>query len=49
MKKEMRNILKETDPTKFMELRDDYFKHLEDEGETDFLKYLQKCVHIKLF
>lgn len=42
MKKQMRKILKETDTTKFIQLKENYFKHLEDEGENDFLRYLQK-------
>lgn len=41
MKKEMRKILKETDVEKFMNLKDKYLRHLKEEDETDFLKYLQ--------
>ncbi|XP_045460304.1 uncharacterized protein LOC123686531 isoform X2 [Harmonia axyridis] len=41
MKKKMRAILKETDPSIFLQLKETYFKHLEEEGENDFLKYLQ--------
>ncbi|XP_044747184.1 uncharacterized protein LOC123308540 [Coccinella septempunctata] len=42
MKYRMRHILKETDQTKFLELKEEYFKYLEEECEYDFLKYLQK-------
>ncbi|KAJ8915392.1 hypothetical protein NQ315_008279 [Exocentrus adspersus] len=42
MKKEMRKILKETDPLKFIEVKENYFNYLEEEGENDFLKYLQR-------
>ncbi|XP_044746710.1 uncharacterized protein LOC123308201 [Coccinella septempunctata] len=41
MKLRMRNILKETSISKFLELKDEYFKYLEEENELDFLKYLQ--------
>ncbi|XP_050311968.1 uncharacterized protein LOC126747421 [Anthonomus grandis grandis] len=41
MKKEMRKILKETNVSTFMVLKENYFKHLEEEGEHDFLRYLQ--------
>lgn len=42
MKKEMRKILKETNIEKFNDLKEKYLKHLENEGENDFLRYLQK-------
>lgn len=42
MKREMRKILKETDINKFLKLTNAYFKNLEDEGENEFLTYLQK-------
>lgn len=42
MKNRMRMILKETDQSKFLELKEEYFKYLEEESEFDFLKYLQK-------
>lgn len=44
MKKEMRKILIETDIKKHMELKVNYFEHLANEGETEFLTYLQKYV-----
>lgn len=40
MKKEMRNILKETNAASFIKLQENYLKRLE-EGEIEFLKYLQ--------
>ncbi|KAJ8913914.1 hypothetical protein NQ315_005711 [Exocentrus adspersus] len=42
MKRNMRKILKETDVRKFIEYKENYFNCLQDEGETDFLNYLQK-------
>ncbi|KAJ8909949.1 hypothetical protein NQ315_004016 [Exocentrus adspersus] len=42
MKRNMRKILKETDVSKFIEYKENYFNCLQDEGETDFLNYLQK-------
>ena len=42
MKKEMRSILNEKNITKFMQLKENYFKQLEEQGEQEFLKYLQK-------
>lgn len=42
MKKEMRRILTEMDESTFRELKIKYFKHLEEEGETAFLNYLQR-------
>ncbi|XP_045473475.1 uncharacterized protein LOC123679937 [Harmonia axyridis] len=40
MKYRMRKILRETDWTTFLKLKEDYFKDLEKEGENEFLKYL---------
>ena len=42
MKKQMQAILKETNIDRFRELKDNYFQHLSEEGEDEFLKYLQK-------
>ena len=42
MKKQMQAILKETNIDRFRELKDNYFQHLAEEGEDEFLKYLQK-------
>jgi hypothetical protein len=42
MKKEMRKILTETKIEKFIELKEKYLGHLKEEGEVDFLTYLEK-------
>ncbi|XP_050310793.1 uncharacterized protein LOC126746526 isoform X4 [Anthonomus grandis grandis] len=42
MKHEMRKILKETDPQKFIQLKENYFRQLEEEEETNFQNYLKK-------
>ena len=42
MKKQMQAILKETNIDRFRELKDNYFQYLAEEGEDEFLKYLQK-------
>ena len=42
MKKQMQAILKETNIDRFRELKDNYFQHLAEEGEDEFLKYLKK-------
>ncbi|XP_044747120.1 uncharacterized protein LOC123310233 isoform X5 [Coccinella septempunctata] len=41
MKNRMRKILKETDVSTFHKMKDEYFKHLEEGQENEFLKYLK--------
>ncbi|XP_063914785.1 uncharacterized protein LOC135131139 isoform X2 [Zophobas morio] len=49
MKKEMRNILKETKVEKFIELKENYFNHLMEENEFSFLNYLKNITFRNYF
>ncbi|XP_050311326.1 uncharacterized protein LOC126746948 isoform X2 [Anthonomus grandis grandis] len=49
MKHEMRKILKGTDPQNFIQLKENYFRQLEEEEETNFQNYLKNQERIMMW